>query len=159
MPARLDALVLCDFAQIREGLLFVQSGGLTRLAAAELPASFACHVATLVYLPPNEAAEGHRVVMRIKHAPTATVTATVNVSIHPTTVPAGLAPGEGRLVPVVVPLANVTFRNEGEHDLQVEVDDHLAGDLSFRIVRRTSPAAAPGAAPDVDPDPPVTPAD
>ena len=33
MSARLDALLLCDFAQIREGLLFVQSGGLTRLAA------------------------------------------------------------------------------------------------------------------------------
>src|SRR6056297_1731064 len=63
MAARLDALILCDFAQVRDGLLFVQSGGLTRLRAGRLPATFRCHVATLVYLPPDEAAAAHHVVM------------------------------------------------------------------------------------------------
>ena len=40
MTAQLKALVLCDFAQVREGLLFVQSGGLTRLVAPKFPAKF-----------------------------------------------------------------------------------------------------------------------
>ena len=137
VPARLDALVLCDFAQVREGLLFVQSGGLTRFATSTLPVTFNCHVATLIYLPPDEAADSHAVLMRIKHAPTATVVATVKVAIHASDVSTRLEPGEGRLVPIVVPLSNVTFRAAGEHDLQVEVDDHLAGDLSFRVLHRT----------------------
>ncbi|MEM1334432.1 MAG: hypothetical protein AAGG08_13350, partial [Actinomycetota bacterium] len=129
----LDALVLCDFAQVRDGLLFVQSGGLTRLAAAAVPATFNCHVAMLVSLPPDSALDAHTVVLRIKHVASATVVATVNVAIHAIDRPTGLAQGEGRLVPVVVPLGNVTFPAVGEHDLQVTVDEQLAGDLSFRV--------------------------
>lgn len=137
VPARLDALVLCDFAQVRDGLLFVQSGGLTRLAAAQLPATFNCHVGVLVFLPPDEATSAHSVIMRIKHAPSASVVATVKVEVHAVTTATGLEPGEGRLVPVAIPLSTVTFRAEGEHDLQVSVDDHLAGDLSFRVLARS----------------------
>ena len=36
MSAELKSLILCDFAQIREGLLFVQSGGLTTAGGADL---------------------------------------------------------------------------------------------------------------------------
>ena len=136
MAARLNALILCDFAQIREGLLFVQSGGLTRLATSSLPAKFPCHVAALVYVTPDEATAGHRVVMKIKQAATASVTATINVAIHETAPPPGLQPGEGRQIPVVVPLSGVAFPAVGEYDLHVEIDDDLAGDLSFSVVER-----------------------
>lgn len=137
--ARLNALILCDFAQIREGLLFVQSGGLTRLVTATFPAQFACHVAALVYLPPHEAGEAHDMVIKAKSADTATLVATVKVSMHETPPPAGLAPGEGRQVPIVVPLSAVSFPSPGEYDLHVEIDDEFAGELSFRVEHR--PAA------------------
>ncbi len=138
MPAELKSLILCDFAQVREGLLFVQSGGLTRLVAPSFPAKFACHVATLVWLPPDEAGSAHEIVMKVKSAGTATLTATVKVALHETAPPAGLQPGEGRLVPIVVPLAAVTFPAPGEYDLQVEVDDQFAGDISFHVAQRKS---------------------
>jgi hypothetical protein len=138
MAAQLKALVLCDFAQVREGLLFVQSGGLTRLVAPSFPAKFPCHVAALIYSPPDEAGAAHQVVMRIKAASSATVVATINVALHEKPQPAGLAPGEGRLVPIVVPLGGVVFPTAGEYDLQVDVDDALAGDLSFRVVERAA---------------------
>jgi Family of unknown function (DUF6941) len=141
MSAQLKALVLCDFAQVREGLLFVQSGGLTRLVAPKFPAKFPCRVAALIYSPPDEAGAAHRVVMRVKAASSATVIATINVALHETAPPRGLAPGEGRLVPIVVPLGGVTFPAAGEYDLQVDVDDELAGDLSFRVGQRASPPA------------------
>lgn len=137
MTAQLKTLVLCDFAQIREGLLFVQSGGLTRLAAPTFPAKFGCHVASLVWLPPDEFDTAHQMVMKVKSAGTATLIATINVAMHETPPPPGLLPGEGRLVPIVVPLAAVTFPGPGEYDLQVEVDDEFAGDLSFRVAVRT----------------------
>lgn len=136
MVAELKSLILCDFAQIREGLLFVQSGGLTRLAAPTFPANFACHVATLVWLPPDEAGTAHEIVMKVKSAATATVMATVKVALHETATPPGLLPGEGRQVPLVVPLGAVSFPAPGEYDLQVDVDDDFAGDISFRVAER-----------------------
>lgn len=136
MAAELKSLILCDFAQIREGLLFVQSGGLTRLVAPAFPAKFACHVATLVWLPPHEAGTAHEMVMKVKSARTATLTATVKVALHETAPPIGLQPGEGRQVPIVVPLAAVSFPEPGEYDLQVEVDDQFAGDISFLVAQR-----------------------
>lgn len=139
MTARLNALILCDFAQIREGLLFVQSGGLTRLAAPTFPAQFACHVAALVYLPPHEAGEAHGMVIKAKAAETATLVATVKVSMHETPPPAGLQPGEGRQIPIVVPLSVISFPSPGEYDLHVEIDDEFAGEISFRVEQRPAP--------------------
>jgi hypothetical protein len=134
VAAQLKTLVLCDFAQIREGLLFVQSGGLTRLLAPTFPAMFNCHVGCLVYLPPDEAGAAHEMVMKVKAAETATLIATVQVALHETAPPPGLAPGEGRQVPIVVPLGAVAFPSPGEYDLHVDLDDQFAGDLSFRVV-------------------------
>ncbi len=136
MPARLDALVLCDFAQIREGLLFVQSGGLTRLVAQTLPAAFGCHLAAMVYMPPHEAVEAHHMVMKVKSADTATLVATINVELHEVPRPTGLLPGEGRQVPVVVPMRKVVFPRAGRYDLQVDIDDEIAGDLTFTVAAR-----------------------
>ncbi len=137
MVARLDALILCDFAQVREGLLFVQSGGLTRLVAPQFPARFGCHVAAMVHLPPHEAVDAHSMVMKVKAADTATLVATVNVEMHEHMRPTGLAPGEGRQVPVVVPSHNIQFPAPGQYDLQVELDGEFAGDLNFRVEQRS----------------------
>lgn len=137
MAARLDALILSDFAQVREGLLFVQSGGLTRLVSASFPAKFACHVAAMVHLPPDEAVDAHTMVMKVKATDTATLVATVNVELHENPRPMSLQPGEGRQVPVVVPLLKVAFPAPGQYDLQVDIDDEFAGDLNFRVEQRT----------------------
>ena len=142
MTAELKSLILCDFAQIREGLLFVQSGGLTRLASPSFPAKFSCCVATLVWLPPTEAVAAHKMVMKVKSAATATLTATVEVALHESAAPAGLQPGEGRQIPIVTPLGAVTFPAPGEYDLQVEVDEQFAGDISFRVVQLPASAGS-----------------
>lgn len=143
VTARLNALILCDFAQIREGLLFVQSGGLTRLVASTFPAQFGCHIAALVYLPPHEAGEAHGMVIKAKAAETATLVATVKVSMHEIPPPAGLKPGEGRQIPIVVPLSAISFPSPGEYDLHVEIDEEFAGEISFRVENRPAPPAAP----------------
>jgi hypothetical protein len=137
VTVRLDALILCDFAQIRDGLLFVQSGGLTRLSTAQFPASFGCHIAAMVYMPPNEAIDAHRMVMKVKSADTATLVATINVELHELARADGRLPIEGRQVPVVVPLNKVAFPTAGRYDLHVDIDDHMAGDLAFRVTEKT----------------------
>ncbi len=136
VAARLDALILCDYAQVREGLLFVQSGGLTRLVSKTFPAKFGCHVAAMVHLPPDEAVDAHKMVIKVKAADTATLVATVNVELHENPRPMGLAPGEARQVPIVVPLDKISFPGPGQYDLQVDIDDEFAGDLNFRVEPR-----------------------
>lgn len=136
MSARLNSLILCDFAQVREGLLFVQSGGLTRLLAPAFPAKFPCRLACLVELPAEEAGQAHAMAIKVKAVETATLLATINVALHEARRPQGLAPGEPRLVPVVVPLDSVVFPSPGEYDVHVELDDHFAAGLSFRVGER-----------------------
>lgn len=142
MAARLDALILCDFAQVRDGLMFVQSGGLTRLVAASFPATFHTYVAAMVNVPSHEAADAHRMVMKVKAADAAELIATVDVALHERPLPAGLQPGESRQVPIVVPLLKVVFARPAQYDIQVDIDDELAGDLNFRVEQRPQPAAA-----------------
>ena len=36
---RLTTLLLCDFAQVRDGLLFVSSGGVSRVVQSKYPAN------------------------------------------------------------------------------------------------------------------------
>ena len=56
--------------------------------------------------------------------------------LHEVPRPAGLMPGEGRQVPVVVPLSKVVFPRAGRYDLQVDIDDEIAADLTFTISER-----------------------
>ena len=138
MSAQLKALILCDFAETRENLLFIQSGGLTRLASSVFPARFSCYIGAIVYMPPDEVEAAHEMVLRVKSTADAAVIATVNVEMHQQHV-TGLAPGEGRLLPIAVPLNAVVFPEPGEYDVQADLDGELAGDLSFHVVQ-TEPA-------------------
>ena len=51
MTPRLTTLLLCDFAQVREGLLFVSSGGISRVVQGTYPANPRLHLAMVVHLP------------------------------------------------------------------------------------------------------------
>lgn len=51
--------MLCDFAQVREGLLFVSSGGVTRCYRDELPAPMGVYLAVVLELDRIEAEQGH----------------------------------------------------------------------------------------------------
>ena len=83
----------------------------------------------MVYMPPHEVVEAHHIVMKVKSADAAIVVATINVELHEVPRPTGLLPGEGRQVPVVVPMHKVVFPAVGRYDLQVDLDHELAGDL------------------------------
>jgi hypothetical protein len=52
--------VLADFAQVREGLLFVASGGVTRCYRDQLPAPLGVYLATVLELDRLEAEQIHQ---------------------------------------------------------------------------------------------------
>lgn len=53
--------MLADFAQVREGLLFVASGGITRCYREQLPAPLGVHLAIVLELDRLEAERAHEV--------------------------------------------------------------------------------------------------
>lgn len=53
--------MLADFAQVREGLLFVSSGGITRCYREQLPAPLGVHLAIVLELDRLEAERPHEV--------------------------------------------------------------------------------------------------
>ncbi|MEI6570916.1 MAG: hypothetical protein WCO36_05740 [Actinomycetes bacterium] len=56
---QISTAMFCDFAQVREGLLFVSSGGVTRSLRDELPAPIGVFLALVIELDRFEAQQQH----------------------------------------------------------------------------------------------------
>ena len=56
---------LCDFGQIREGLLSVLSGGITRLKRPAFPAPLGCHLALILEMSSIELEDTREVSVRL----------------------------------------------------------------------------------------------
>ena len=130
MTPRLTTLLLCDFAQVREGLLFVSSGGVSRVVQSNYPANPRLHLAMVVHLPADSLGQSHQVHVRLKYPDTAEVIANAEVGIQLNMV-SGAFLGEGINVPQVIDLASIQFTRPGQVDVQVSIDEEPAGDLSF----------------------------
>jgi hypothetical protein len=133
MSPRLTTLLLCDFAQVREGLLFVSSGGVSRVVQNSYPANPRLHLAMVVHLPAASLGTSLQVHVRLKYPDTAEVIANAEVGIQLNAV-SGAYPGEGINVPQVIDLAPIQFSRPGQVDVQVSVGDEPAGDLSFWLL-------------------------
>src|SRR5262245_15290855 len=59
--ASIQAAILCDFAQVREGVLFVSSGGINRMYRAQTPAPMGVYLALVVDVGPEEVHRVHSI--------------------------------------------------------------------------------------------------
>ena len=59
---------LCDFAQVREGLLFVSSAGITRVYRESFPAPVGVMLALVLEMSPVEAANPNKIKVRVEDA-------------------------------------------------------------------------------------------
>jgi hypothetical protein len=125
--------LLCDFAQVREGLLFVSSGGISRVVQTTYPANPRLHLAMVVHLPAASLEVSHQVHVRLKYPDTAEVIANAEVAILLNAL-SGTYPGEGINVPQVIDLAPIKFARPGQVDVQVSIDEEPGGDLSFWLL-------------------------
>jgi hypothetical protein len=62
---QISTAMFCDFAQVREGLLFVASGGVTRSLRDELPAPIGVFLALVIELDRFEAQQQHTLLVRV----------------------------------------------------------------------------------------------
>src|ERR1700683_4960786 len=78
--------ILGDFAQVREGLLFVSSGGVTRVYHQPdwpLPRPLGLHLGLAVEVGPDEIDKVHEVRVRVVQQSTAMETAAVVAAMQP----------------------------------------------------------------------------
>jgi len=140
--ATISSAILCDFAQVREGLLFVASGALTRIFRPSLPAPLGVMVGVVVELDFDEVGATHELVVAVKEAATAHQVGRIQATLH-----AGaseLEPGESLYVPIPVSLHGIELRSYGPHDVQVSVDGGVSTSLTFYVGARAQGAVGLG---------------
>lgn len=130
--------LLCDFAQVREGLLFVLSGGVTRLHRPELPGPMGLCAAIVVTLDAIEMERPHQFrLVVVDEDGTRVAEAQGGFEITPSE---GLHVGEQQQVPIAVDLRSVEVSRAGAHDVVIYLDGNRMFGTTFYVTNQ-----APGA--------------
>ena len=129
--------MLCDAANVREGLMNVLSAGVSRVLRPTLPAAGALTVALLVDLAPGEITRPHELNIRVVN-PSGKKIAELMAGFQ-----LGrnyeLEPGEHGLVPVPVPF-QIELTEYGEHHVRIEIDkDAATAHLRFWVKTPPNP--------------------
>jgi hypothetical protein len=130
--------LLCDYASIREGLLFVVGGGVTRIRRTEYPAPFGCSVALLVELHQMELARPHELELRVL-GPDGENIASLKGGFQ--AMGEDLDVGENLPIPVALDLRNAALPKPGRYNIEASVDGSHQLTLSFSATQIT---ATPG---------------
>jgi len=126
---RISNMMICDFAQVREGLLTVCSGGITRVSVPVLPAGLGVMVASLLEFGPDDVGPIHEITWRLSHVDGAETVANGTGAIQVTEAPS-LEPGELMQVPLVIDLRPIAVLASGQFDFKLRLDG--AEDLEIR---------------------------
>lgn len=142
--ARLTTALLCDFAQVREGLLFVSSGGITRLfRPPAFPVPMMVQLALVVEVQPDEMQLAHEIKVNVVHLERAESVADITLGFQlPAELPVGVQPGESLQLPHVLPLQAVGLPAYGAYDVRVVVDSELPALLTFYVLEPPGPTGA-----------------
>lgn len=125
----LTTLLLCDYANIREGMLNIVSGGITRIATSNgFPSQIDAHLAMSVYVHPHRVNQTHHGRIVLRHPDTVEELARIEFDFHGD---AELNPGEGLNFHFALPLQGVTAARAGQIDISVTVNESPLGLISF----------------------------
>lgn len=125
----LTTLTLCDFANVREGMLNIVSGGVTRIAThSGFPTEVESYLAMSVYVHPHRVGEAHHGRVIIRYPDTAEEIARIDFEFN---VNAERNPGEGLFFPFALPMRGIGFPHVGQLDISVSLNDQPAGLVSF----------------------------
>ena len=141
--AHVRSAMLCDFAQVREGLLFVSSGGITRVAAPALGAPVSISVAGKLEVLSYEAGTTHEITFKVSAVDTSTVVWEAALSIATSADPGGLFPGESLHVPFALPVGPFPATAFGPHDLKVSIDNAETELLTFYVLQLVNGTGGP----------------
>lgn len=119
MPAEIDSVFICDAASVREGLLHVLGGGITRLWRPVLPAPLAFQVAIFVQYSLPEFGVPHDISVQF-FDPQGNDFAGARGGFIPQD-PGRLEEGEAMLLPMVFDFRAINVASYGHHSLKVSL--------------------------------------
>jgi hypothetical protein len=142
--AELTAGIVCDFAQVRERLLFVSSGAITRLYRPTLPAPLRVMLAMVVEVPADERDQAHEVRVVVRGNETAE---RVFEWVAGFQIAAPEAePGESVYMPLVVPeMGNAAVQAYGGYDIRMSADGNDGPLLTVYVVEKPAQPLERGA--------------
>ena len=129
---RITSTLLCDAATVREGLLHVLGGGISRIWRPELPGPLGVALAIVVAMEREAEDVVHRIDVKISDHDLATVgSATATLAYNGG---ARMEPGEEHTIPLVLPLHEVTVNRYGRHDIGVAIDGSFAAGVVLWVL-------------------------
>lgn len=125
------AAMLCDYANVREGLLTVVSGGITRLWRPDLPAPLNLSVALLVSLESTELGEDHNLQVILQDEDGERLAeANARFRSNPPTLP---EPGDRPNLPFAIDLRPGRVPRYGLYSVEIAIDGEAHRALPFRV--------------------------
>lgn len=131
--ARITSALLCDAATVREGLVHILGGGITRLNRTEYPSPMMTALAIAVVLSPLEAGHPHEV-LAVVQTEDGEAIVQAQGQLHPGDPSPLLEPGESVAIQLAIPLHQVVLPSAGGYSIEISVDDVHQLSLPFRAV-------------------------
>jgi len=135
--AAISSALLCDYANVRDNMLTVVSGGLTRLYRPTMPGPLSMMLAIVVEVPHIELDQVHELSVKITSADTATEVARIvaGLQLDQTIV----EPGESASACLALDIRSVRLEEFGAYDVFVGVDSNLPDQLTFYVKQLAEP--------------------
>jgi len=127
---RIDCALLCDAATVREGLLHILGGGITRANRPAYPAPLGMMLALRIMIHPTEVDRPHQLRIQLQDADggqIAAMDAQINVGD-----PAMIAPGEEASLPLPLGLPpQVALPDAGRYSFEILIDGTHQASVPF----------------------------
>ena len=121
---KIQALMLCDSANVREGLLNVLSAGITRIGSPVFPCQLGVTLAVICEVSVEESAV-HQLSVTVKYEDDTLVGRVQGGLTVERTGGNVLNPAESVLVPTVIPIELFMIHREGRYDVTVAPDNNV----------------------------------
>lgn len=128
----LASLLLCDATTVREGLLHLLGGGITRIWREELPAPFGISAAALVSMDQAELDRPHEVQLRVI-GPDGSTLVQMMAGFQPDR-PPRLELNERVTFPVGIPFPQAGTNQWGKHRAELSIDGTIRGEADFWVL-------------------------
>ena len=125
----LTTALLCDHVQVREGLLFIVAGGITRLRRPSFPSTLGAGLAVVIEFEQVETESPHRFALLIvgeDGEEVGRVEAEIQVGDRE-----GAYAGENIQVPLAIDMSGALLPKTGAYELRVYVDDEHQRTVQF----------------------------
>ena len=136
---KLDMALLCDAVSIREGLIHILGGGVTRIWTEQFPTAINATLALRILVAPEQAGESHAIKLVVR-GPEGDDLGTFNLDFGVN--PGELSPGVDSVpVPLAIPMGQVALPEAGQYRVEVVIDDETVYTVPVEAALRPQTAS------------------